>query len=417
MISFRFMIDDIYIKNFFIKCICKFIQVFKFYFLGFIFLFLFSNKFVFSFDTTAKSAILYDETTNSVLFEKFADKPLPPASMSKLMTLLLTFEALEEKRISLSTKFRVSEKASKKGGSTMFLEKNQLVSVEDLIKGISVVSGNDACIVIAEGLNGTEESFVERMNLKAKDLGLLNSNFNNSTGWPSPGHYMSVRNLLTIATILKNEYPNYYKYFLDREFTWNEITQPNRNPLLNLNLGVDGLKTGHTNESGYGLVASSQLGKRRVTLVIAGTKSKEERKLEGEKLLQWAYRDFKLVEIFPKNHLLGKAPIWVGSDDFLDLKTDSNIIELVPHGKLNMIKAEVHLDSPISAPIYENQEIGKLKILIPSFIAGDEDRIVEYPISSKSNIPRGGFTKELIGNLKISILKISQSVNLEKLFN
>ena len=380
MLSFKFMIDNLYIKNLFIECICEFIQVFKFYFLGFIFLFLFSNTFLFSFDTSAKSAILYDETTNSVLFEKFADKPLPPASMSKLMTLLLTFEALEEKRISLSTKFRVSEKASKKGGSTMFLEKSQLVSVEDLIKGISVVSGNDACIVIAEGLNGTEESFVERMNLKAKDLGLLNSNFNNSTGWPSPGHYMSVRDLLTIATILKNEYPNYYKYFLDREFTWNEITQPNRNPLLNLNLGVDGLKTGHTNEAGYGLVASSQLGKRRVTLVIAGTKSKEERKLEGEKLLQWAYRDFKLVEIFPKDYLLGKAPVWVGTEDFIDLKTNSKIRELLPIGKLNMIKAEVHLDSPIAAPIFKNQEIGKLKILMPSFIEGNEDRVVEYPI-------------------------------------
>ena len=354
MLSFKFMIDNLYIKNLFIKSICEFVQVFKFYFLGFIFLFLFSNTFLFSFDTSAKSAILYDETTNSVLFEKFADKPLPPASMSKLMTLLLTFEALEEKRISLSTKFRVSEKASKKGGSTMFLEKSQLVSVEDLIKGISVVSGNDACIVIAEGLNGTEESFVERMNLKAKDLGLLNSNFNNSTGWPSPGHYMSVRDLLTIATILKNEYPNYYKYFIDREFTWNEITQPNRNPLLNLNLGVDGLKTGHTNEAGYGLVASSQLGKRRVTLVIAGTKSKEERKLEGEKLLQWAYRDFKLVEIFPKDYLLGKAPVWVGTEDFIDLKTNSKIRELLPYGKLNMIKAEVHLNSPIPAPIYIN---------------------------------------------------------------
>ena len=417
MLSFRFMIDNLYIKNLFIKCICEFIQVFKFYFLGFIFLFLFSNTFLFSFDTSAKSAILYDETTNSVLFEKFADKPLPPASMSKLMTLLLTFEALEEKRISLSTKFRVSEKASKKGGSTMFLEKSQLVSIEDLIKGISVVSGNDACIVIAEGLNGTEESFVERMNLKAKDLGLLNSNFNNSTGWPSPGHYMSVRDLLTIATILKNEYPSYYKYFLDREFTWNEITQPNRNPLLNLNLGVDGLKTGHTDEAGYGLVASSQLGKRRVTLVIAGTKSKEERKLEGEKLLQWAYRDFKLVEIFPNDHLLGKAPVWVGTEDFIDLKTNSKISELLPHGKLNMIKAEVHLDSPIAAPIYKNQEIGKLKILMPSFIEGDEDRVVEYPIFSNSNISRGGFSKKFVATLKFSLLKISQSFNVEKLFN
>mgnify|MGYP001433047895 FL=1 len=417
MLSFKFMIDNLYIKNLFIKSICEFVQVFKFYFLGFIFLFLFSNTFLFSFDTSAKSAILYDETTNSVLFEKFADKPLPPASMSKLMTLLLTFEALEEKRISLSTKFRVSEKASKKGGSTMFLEKSQLVSVEDLIKGISVVSGNDACIVIAEGLNGTEESFVERMNLKAKDLGLLNSNFNNSTGWPSPGHYMSVRDLLTIATILKNEYPNYYKYFMDREFTWNEITQPNRNPLLNLNLGVDGLKTGHTNEAGYGLVASSQLGKRRVTLVIAGTKSKEERKLEGEKLLQWAYRDFKLVEIFPKDYLLGKAPVWVGTEDFIDLKTNSKIRELLPYGKLNMIKAEVHLDSPIAAPIYKNQEIGKLKIILPSFIEGDEDRVVEYPIFSKSNISKGGFSKKFVAALKISLLKISQSFNFKKLFN
>ena len=417
MLKFKFMIDNLYIKNLIIKCLYKFTQIFKFYFLGIIFLLLFSNTFVFSFDTTAKSAIVYDETTNSVLFEKFADKPLPPASMSKLMTLLLTFEALQEKRISLSTKFRVSEKASKKGGSTMFLEKNQLVSVEDLIKGISVVSGNDACIVIAEGLNGTEESFVERMNLKANDLGLLNSNFNNSTGWPSPGHVMSVRDLLTIATILKNEYPSYYKYFLDREFTWNEITQPNRNPLLNLNLGVDGLKTGHTNEAGYGLVASSQLGKRRVTLVIAGTNSKEQRKLEGEKLLQWAYRDFKLVEIFPKDHLLGKAPVWVGTEDFIDLKTNSKISELLPYGKLNMIKAEVHLDSPIAAPIYKNQEIGKLKILMPSFIEGDEDRVVEYPIFSKSNISRGGFSKKFIATLKVSLLKISQSFNLEKLFN
>ena len=411
------MFDNLYIKNFIIKCLYKFAKNLNFYFLGIIFLFLFSSTFVFSFDTTAKSAILYDETTNSVLFEKFADKPLPPASMSKLMTLLLTFEALQEKRISLSTKFRVSEKASKKGGSTMFLERNQLVSVEDLIKGISVVSGNDACIVIAEGLNGTEESFVERMNLKAKDLGLLNSNFDNSTGWPSPSHAMSVRDLLTIATNLKNEYASYYKYFLDKEFTWNEITQPNRNQLLNLNLGVDGLKTGHTNEAGYGLVASSQLGKRRVTLVIAVTNSKEQRKLEGEKLLQWAYRDFKLVEIFPKDHLLGKAPIWVGTEDFIDLKTNSKISELLPYGKLNMIKAEVHLDSPIAAPIYKNQEICKLKILMPSFIEGDEDRVVEYPIFSKSNISRGGFSKKFVATLKFSLLKISQSFNFEKLFN
>ena len=414
------MTDTFYIKNFIIKYPYKFILILKIYLLGIFslfFLFIFSNTFAFSFDTTAKSAILYDETTNSVLFEKLADKPLPPASMSKLMTLLLTFEALEEKRVSLTTKFRVSEKASKKGGSTMFLEKNQLVSVEDLIKGISVVSGNDACIVIAEGLNGTEESFVNRMNLKAKDIGLLNSNFNNSTGWPSPGHVMSVRDLLKISTILKNEYPKYYTYFSDTEFTWNEIKQPNRNPLLNLNLGVDGLKTGHTNEAGYGLVASSQLGKRRVTLVISGTKSKEERKQEGEKLLQWAYRDFKIVEIFPKNYLLGKAAVWVGEEDFIELKTETKISELLPYGKLNMIKAEVHLDSPIATPIYKNQEIGKLKIFIPSFIEGNDDRIVEYPIFSQSNISKGGFSKKFIATFKVSLLKISEALSFKNLFN
>ena len=376
-----------------------------------------SSNFALGFDTTAKSAIVYDETTKSILFEKYADKPLPPASMSKLMTLLLTFEALEEKRINLSTKFRVSEKAATKGGSTMFLEKNQQVSVEDLIKGISIVSGNDACIVIAEGLNGTEESFVKRMNLKAKDIGLTNSNFNNSTGWPSPGHVMSVRDLLKIAILLREKYPNYYNYFLETEYTWNEISQPNRNPLLNLNLGVDGLKTGHTTEAGYGLVASSELGERRVTFVIAGTNSKEERKLEGEKLLQWAYRDFKIVEIFPENHLLGKAPVWIGSQDFVELKTNSKIQELLPYGKLNEIKAELHIMSPISAPIKYNEKLGTLKIFIPSFIEGQENRIVEYPIYSNSEIDKGGFSKKFIAALKVSFSKIYQFVKFEKYLN
>ena len=398
----------------------KLFQFFKFLYLKFLLLFFigfFSSSYAFSFDTSAKSAIIYDETTNSIIFEKFADKPLPPASMSKLMTLLLTFEALEEKRISLSTKFKVSEKASKIGGSTMFLEKNQTVSVEDLIRGISIVSGNDACIVIAEGLNGTEESFVQRMNLKAKDIDLSNSNFNNSTGWPSPGHVMSVRDLLKIAILLRKKYSNYYHYFLETEYTWNKITQPNRNPLLNQNLGVDGLKTGHTNDAGYGLVASSQLGERRITLVIAGTKSKQERKLEGEKLVQWAFRDFKLVEIFPENHLLGKVPVWIGNEDFVELKTNEKIIELLPYGKLKEIKAEVHLDVPISAPIYNNQKLGTLKIFIPSFIKGNTDRVVEYPILSKSNIAKGGFSKKFIAASRISISKVFNSLNFDKLLN
>ncbi len=377
----------------------------------------FSTNFALSFDTTAKSAIVYDETTDSVIFEKFPDKPLPPASMSKLMTLLLTFEALTEERVSLSTKFRVSEKAAKKGGSTMFLEKNQLVSVEDLIRGISIVSGNDACIVLAEGLNGTEESFVRRMNLKAKDIGLTASNFNNSTGWPSPGHVMSVRDLLKVALILKKNYPKFYKYFLETEFTWNGITQPNRNPLLNLNLGVDGLKTGHTTESGYGLVASSQLGNRRITIVIAGTETKQERKLEGEKLLQWSYRDFKVVEIFPENYDLAEVPVWIGTKDFAVIKTKDKIKELLPYGKLQKIRAEIHIKSPISAPIYTNQELGTLRIIIPSFIEGMEDRVEEHPVLSKFDIEKGGFFKKFSATTKFSIFKVLESFNLDKLNN
>ena len=239
------------------------------YFIG-ILIFCSWSSLAFSFDTIARTAIVLDEETNSIILEKNADQPLPPASMSKLMTLLLTFEALEEGRINLETMFRVSKKAFLKGGSKMFVEENQLVSVEDLIRGITVASGNDACIVIAEGLNGTESSFVSRMNLKAKDLGLSNSNFTKSTGWPSPGHVMSARDLLTLSIRTIEDFPEYYHYYADKEFTYNEIKQSNRNPLLYTNLDADGLKTGHTSLGGYGLVATAKKNNRRLILILNG---------------------------------------------------------------------------------------------------------------------------------------------------
>ena len=372
-------------------------------------------KLVYSFDTVAKSAIVFDETTNSVIFEKEADKAYPPASMSKLMTLVLAFEALEEGRIKLDTTFRVSAKASQKGGSKMFIEENQLVSVENLIRGITVASGNDACIALAEGLNGTEDSFVSRMNLKAKDLGLDNSQFNNSTGWPSPGHVMSARDLLILSIYVRKNYSKYYGYFQELTYSWNGIQQLNRNPLLKLNIGADGLKTGYTKESGYGLVGSASLGARRISFVLTGLNTSEQRKLESEKIVKWAFRDFTVFSIFPDGHTLARAPVWIGDKDYAELKTKQEIKILIPYGKKNDIKAAVQIKTPIRTPIKENEQIGILKITAPSFIAGGQNRLIEFPLVSVFQVNKGNLIKKIKAAAKIGVLtalKVSIPTNI-----
>ena len=371
----------------------------------------------YSFDTTAKSAIVYDETTQSVILEKEADKPRPPASMSKLMTLLLAFEALEEGRIDLDTTFRVSAKAFKKGGSKMFLEENQLVSVEDLIRGITVASGNDACIALAEGLNGTEDSFVARMNLKAKDLGLKNSHFTNSTGWPSPGHVMSVRDLLNLSIYIREEYPKYYEYFQEKEYTWNGIKQSNRNPLLKMDIGADGLKTGHTEAAGYGLVGSSNLGNRRISFVLTGLKSSKDRRFESEKIIKWAFRDFTVIDLFSENHVFGKAPVWIGEENHVNLITPKKIRILVPYGGKNTVQAEVEVEIPVRTPIRINDQIGILRIKAPSFLPGSAERTIEYPLLSPSNIGAGGFTKKIQATIRTGLLNTLRFVKLNDIFN
>ena len=360
--------------------------------------------YVHGFDTLAKSAIVFDETTNSVIFEKAADRAYPPASMSKLMTLLLAFEALEEGRITLETTFRVSAKASQKGGSKMFIEENQLVSIENLIRGITVASGNDACIALAEGLNGTEDSFVARMNLKAKDLGLDNSNFNNSTGWPSPGHVMSARDLLVLSMHLRNKYSKYYYYFQELSFSWNGIKQANRNPLLKLDIGVDGLKTGHTKEAGYGLVGSAKLGARRINFVLTGLKTSQQRKLESEKITKWAFRDFTVTSIFPRDYTVVRASVWIGETDYVDLKTKEEVTLLIPYGKKNAIRAEAHVETPLMSPIKVNDQIGILKIIAPSFIPGGQDRVIEYPLISGVQVDKGSFVKKIQAAARMGIL-------------
>ena len=375
------------------------------------------NSAAYSFDTLAKSAIVFDETTGSILLEKDADKPLPPASMSKLMTLLLAFEALQDGRVSLENKFRVSAKASQKGGSKMFIEENQLVSVEDLVRGITVASGNDACIALAEALNGTEDSFVSRMNIKAKDLGLTNSYFTNSTGWPATQHVMSARDLLKLAIHVREKYPEYYHYFQEKEFTWNGIRRQNRNPLLNAEIGADGLKTGHTEEAGYGLVGSSKLGDRRVSFVLAGLKTSQDRKFEGEKIANWAFRDFSVVNLFPNDHLVGRAPVWIGEENYVGLFTTEEIKILLPYGKKSLVKAEAHVQTPITTPIMEHDTIGTLRISAPSFILGNKDRILDFPLVSKSNIGTGSIAKKVQAAARTVILKALKLTKLNDVIN
>ena len=245
-----------------------------------------------AFETIARAAMVIDQTTGTVLLAKNENMALPPASMSKLMTLNMLFEALQDGRVTLDTKFTVSAKASKKGGSRMFLRDGERVSIENLIKGIIVLSGNDACIVVAENLAGSEEDFARIMTARARKLGMKNSTFANATGWPDPNQRMSAADLVFLANRIITQFPEFYGYFSIKSFSWADIDQNNRNPLLGLVEGADGLKTGHTQEAGYGLVGSAKQGDRRVVLMITGLNSVQERAREGERLMNWAFRQF-----------------------------------------------------------------------------------------------------------------------------
>ncbi len=248
-----------------------------------------------AFDTQARAAFVYDVTTRTILMEKDADVPIPPASMSKLMTLNMLFEALHDGRVTMETQFGVSSRAKNMGGSTMFLNENDRPTVEELIQGIIVLSGNDACVVVAEGLAGSEDAFARLMNDRAAALGMTGSTFANASGWPNPNHRMSVHDLGMLAVRLITEFPEYYGYFGQTEYRYDDRAPDNRfnrNPLLHLGIGADGLKTGHTSEAGYGIVGSATQGTRRIVFVISGLTSEKERAEESERIVNWAFRQF-----------------------------------------------------------------------------------------------------------------------------
>jgi D-alanyl-D-alanine carboxypeptidase (penicillin-binding protein 5/6) len=335
-------------------------------------------------ETPARAAIVIDVTSGTVLMEKNADTPLPPASMSKLMTLNMVFEALQEGRLDMEDRLPVSERAWRKGGSKMFVRVGDRIRVADLLRGVTVQSGNDACIVLAEALAGTEEAFADMMNARAPEIGMTNSSFENATGWPGENHRMSVRDLSTLAARIITEFPEYHPLFSIDEFTWEEITQYNRNPLLGLGIGADGMKTGHTEDAGYGLVASVEREGRRVVVVVAGLETPSQRRQESEKLVQWAYREFRTGRLFAAGEPVAEAEVWIGARDRVGLVPEQDIVVTVPFTRADEVRARLSYDGPIPAPIEAGQPIGELVVEAPDMPP------MRHPLVAMNAIAEGG---------------------------
>lgn len=343
-----------------------------------------------AFETQAKAAYVIDQTTGTVLLNKNADTPLPPASMSKLMTLFVAFEAIRDGRLSLNEKLPVSQHSMNYGGSTMFLNTRDRVSVEDLLRGIIVLSGNDACSVIAEALSpdGTESGFARQMTQRAQRMGMTNSTFANSNGWPQAGHRMSMRDLALLANRLITDFPEFYPLFAETEFAFDGRAPQNvrnRNPLLRLGIGADGLKTGHTSEAGYGLVGSALQGQRRVIFVLSGLDSAAARAQESEAIVNWSFRQFAQRPLLKKGERIALADVWMGDAPTVGLVPSEDISVLLPVLAGNDIPAEVVYKGPIQAPIALGQELAEL-VLRPEGLP--ETRI---PLVAETAVADGGF--------------------------
>jgi len=321
-------------------------------------------------ETPADFISLMDFDTGEVIYEKKGNELMAPASMSKLMTMVMLFDAIRDGRVSLDDEFVISENAWRKGGaasgsSTMFAELGSRVPVRDLIYGVIVQSGNDACIAIAEALAGSEETFAERMTERAREIGLETSTFRNSTGWPDEGHLMTANELAILARYIIQNYPEFYEIYAVREFEWNGITQANRNPLIYMNMGADGLKTGHTSVSGYGLTASAIRDDRRLILVVNGLGSERERANETQRLMDWAFREFRKYELMEAGQVLERAPVWHGTSGTVPLVIPEAVALTMSRDSRKGMEATVRYDGPIAAPIAEGDVVGQLVISGP----------------------------------------------------
>ena len=350
-------------------------------------------------ETTAEFAMLMDYETGTVLWGKNVDEPMYPSSMSKLMTLEMLFNAIRDGTVSLEDEFRISEYAWRVGGaasgsSTMFADLNSNVPVDAILRSIIIQSGNDACIATAEALSGSESAFAEAMNERAKELGMRNSNFVNSTGWPHPDHVTTAYDLGVLARHLIKDFPEFYPIFKETEFTWNGIRQGNRNPALYLDPTVDGLKTGHTEAAGYGLVASAKRRDQRLILVINGLESEKARADESVKLLDWGFRSFKHYKLFEANTPIDNAPVWQGTYEQVPLVSRADISMIMSTQQRRDMKVSVIYETPIQAPVAAGQEIGMLKVEAPDMPAK------EFPLVAGGAVERQGIFSRALGAIK-----------------
>ncbi|SLN66295.1 D-alanyl-D-alanine carboxypeptidase DacC precursor [Roseovarius gaetbuli] len=347
-----------------------------------------------AFDTGAKAAFVFDMTTGTVLLDKNADTPMPPASMSKLMTLYVAFEAIRDGRLSLEERLPVSRHAMSYAGSTMFLDTTDRVKVEDLLRGIIVLSGNDACAVIAEALSpdGSEAGFAAFMTQRAQQMGMTNSTFKNSNGWPAAGHEMSMRDLALLARHIITDFPNFYPMFSETEFQFDgraPRNSQNRNPLLSLGVGADGLKTGHTQQAGYGLTGSAKQGDRRVVFVLSGLESAQARAREAEAIVNWSFRQFAQKSVVKAGEEVARAPIWMGEADSVGLTPAEDVSTLMPVLGGGTLKAEVVFTGPVRAPVKKGDKIAEL-VFAPEGLP--QTRV---PLVASEDVAKGGFTARL----------------------
>lgn len=338
--------------------------------------------------TPAKQVIIYDHEANEVLFEKNSDDLMKPASMAKVMTAYIVFDRIKDNSLNMLDTFLVSDKAWRMGGSRSFLELNSNVSIKDLLLGLIVQSGNDAAVVLAEGISGDEEAFAREMNSYAKIMGMTNTYFTNSTGWPHPDLQTSSRDLIILTKKIIEDFPTLYKLFEEKIFTYNNIKQSNRNPLLYTMNGADGLKTGHTNESGYGLIGSVKRNDRRVTIVINGLNSKKKRTFESKRLFNIVFRETALLSLFNKKNTLVKANVWLGKQSEVKLVALKPFTKIVSPLEFNKTKIKVEWMDPIAAPIRRGDIVGNIYITIPGKKTIKQDMISSEDIKKMSSLIR-----------------------------
>ena len=363
------------------------------------FLLFFSGKTYSDIEIDTDHMILQDHHSGQILFEMDADDKIYPASMTKIMTAIVTFDLLKKGETSLDEMITISEKAwrmSQSGYSSMFIMLNDQVSVEDLLKGIIIVSGNDSCVALAEGLSGTEKDFVALMNEKAEEIGLENTNFNNSSGINDPENYSTARDILKMSRYMIDNYPEFYTYFKETEFTWDRtggdpITQGNRNPLLYKNIGADGIKTGFLSVEKYSLAASVKTNERRITVVGSGFKTKNSRSRESMKILNWGLKKFDTVKIIKKDEIFTDLDVWLGNKKKVQVVSKENYFLTIPKRKKKTIKAILEYNGPLEAPIKKGEKVATLSVYVSDILKNEIDILAAEDVE-KSNIFSRVFT-------------------------